>query len=175
MVRTKRALLGLGVFALAAVAASALVPPVVAQVRAALVRDADHPARSSVLFTADVNIPNAGFNSAVLTGVIPPGKKLVVEFVAANCSSSSSLDRLQLFLQLRGPGGVLGRPVKIPIAQEPLPHLPDSMAWGAAEMTRLYADHHPEGSVEVTVGRFTTSGTVFCDINLSGHTVDAAI
>jgi hypothetical protein len=172
MVRTKRALLGLGLFALAAVAASALVPPVVAQVRAALVRDVDHPARSSVLFAADVSIPNTEFNDSVFTGVIPPGKKLVVEFVTANCSSPSA-DRLQLVLELRQPGGALSPPVKIPVVQEPLSHLPQSSAWGAAEMTRLYADHHPQGSVRVSAFRFTNAGNVACDVILSGHTVDA--
>jgi hypothetical protein len=70
------------------------------------------------------------------------------------------------------PDGTFGRPFKLPVAAEET-GAPTTSFWGGAHLVRLYAEGHPGGSVTVTVSRFQNNGNVFCDVSLSGHTVDA--
>lgn len=53
-------------------------PPVLAQVRAALVQDVDQPARAPFQVTVNADIKNFTFTSVP----IPSGKRLVIDYVA---------------------------------------------------------------------------------------------
>jgi hypothetical protein len=128
------------------------------------------------LVTADVDLDNGEFSnglSPMMTAVIPAGKRLTIEFVSANCSAPAE-QNLQLFIQLRQPGGGLSRAVRIPMTSLLVPLLPDSLEWSTGQLVRLYADHHASGSVALAVSRNGNgSGNVRCDVHLSGHTVAA--
>jgi hypothetical protein len=140
------------------------------------VRDVENPARSMFLVTADVNLSDGQFGntmSPVETAFIPAGKRLTLEFVSANCSAQTD-QNLHLFLQLRQPGGGFSRFIRIPMTPMAVPLISTSQEWSAGQLVRLYADHHAAGSVRVSLSRTSSAGgTVFCDINLSGHTVSA--
>ena len=140
------------------------------------VRDVENPARSMFLATADVDLDNGEFSNGftpVSTAFIPAGRKLTLEFISVNCSAVAE-QSLQLFIQLRQPGGGLSRGIRIPLTSAPVPLLPDSLEWSAGQLVRLYADHHPGGSALLAVSRNGNgSGNVRCDVHLSGHTVAA--
>jgi hypothetical protein len=137
------------------------------------VRDVENPARSMFLVTADVDLTNGQFFIPATTAFIPAGKRLTLEFISVNCSAPAE-QNLQLFMQLRQPGGTFSRAVRIPMTSLPVPLLPDSLEWSAGQLVRLYADHHPGGSVQLAIARNGNGlGNVNCDVHLSGHTVSA--
>jgi hypothetical protein len=137
------------------------------------VRDVENPARSMFIVTADVDLDSGAFFTPFTTAFIPAGKRLTLEFISANCSAPAE-QNLQLFIQLRQPGGSFSRAVRIPMTSLPVPLLPDSLEWMAGQLVRLYADYHPGGSAQLAIARNGNgTGAVRCDVHLSGHTVAA--
>jgi hypothetical protein len=67
-----------GALALLAVLGKFYAPPLMAQVRAALVQDVDQPARAPFQYTATVNITNFTYTAIP----IPAGKRLVIDYVS---------------------------------------------------------------------------------------------
>jgi hypothetical protein len=67
-----------GTLALLAVVGKFYAPPLMAQVRAALVQDVDQPARAPFQVTVPVNINNFTFTPVP----IPSGKRLVIDYIS---------------------------------------------------------------------------------------------
>lgn len=68
--------------ALALVAGLWMTPSTVAQIRAALVRDVDHPAQAPVRLFASLVIPAGQASSATNLSAVPAGKRLVIQTVS---------------------------------------------------------------------------------------------
>jgi len=75
-----------GALALLAVLGKFYAPPVLAQVRAALVQDVDQPARAPFQVTVPININNFNFT----TVTIPTGKRLVVDYISMSGAAQTS-------------------------------------------------------------------------------------
>jgi len=138
--------------AVAAFVGGDLAKPLIAQVRAALVRDVDHPARQAVTIRKHTLV-----NSFEAVYTVPANKKLVVEHV--NCST-------------------LGPNLYVGIFEGALTHAnivysvpPMGPAFGVLVLdgqTRLYFE--PGAVLNL---RIFTGGDTTCTI--SGHTVDASL
>ena len=75
-----------GALALLAVLGKFYAPPLMAQVRAALVQDVDQPARAPFQLTVPVNINN--FNFTPVT--IPTGQRLVIDYVSMSGAAQTA-------------------------------------------------------------------------------------
>jgi hypothetical protein len=80
-----------GFLALLAVLGKFYAPPLMAQVRAALVQDVDQPARAPFQVTVPININN--FNSTPVT--IPAGKRLVVDYISMSGAAQTTGSYIQ--------------------------------------------------------------------------------
>ena len=75
-----------GALALLAVLGKFYAPPLMAQVRAALVQDVDQPARAPFQVTVPININNFTFTPVS----IPAGKRLVVDYISMSGAAQTS-------------------------------------------------------------------------------------
>ena len=75
-----------GALALLAVLGKFYAPPLMAQVRAALVQDVDQPARAPFQITVPININNFNFTPVA----IPAGKRLVIDYVSMSGAAQTS-------------------------------------------------------------------------------------
>lgn len=134
-----------------AVVGSSFGPSVAAQVRAALVRDVDNPARQAVVIK---NYTTTSIFETVYT--VPAGKILVVEHM--NCSALGTSLYAGLFV---GPLTHQNIVYSVPVIST------DSGVLVADGSTRLYLN----GGTDLNLRVFTTNGTT-CIV--SGYTVDAS-
>jgi hypothetical protein len=81
-----RLLTFVGALALLAVFGKFYAPPLMAQVRAAMVQDVDQPARAPFQVTVPININN--FNYTPVT--IPTGKRLVVDYISMSGAAQTN-------------------------------------------------------------------------------------
>uniref|UniRef100_Q027D7 Uncharacterized protein n=1 Tax=Solibacter usitatus (strain Ellin6076) TaxID=234267 RepID=Q027D7_SOLUE len=93
-----------GLLALFAVLGKFYAPPLMAQVRAALVQDADQPARAPFQVTVPININNFTYTPVT----IPAGKRLVVDYIAASGAAQTSGAYIQPIILLNS--SVAGNP-----------------------------------------------------------------
>ena len=75
-----------GALALLAVLGKFYAPPLMAQVRAAMVQDVDQPARAPFQVTVPINITNFTYTPVV----IPAGKRLVVDYISMSGAAQTA-------------------------------------------------------------------------------------
>jgi len=80
-----------GALALLAVLGKFYAPPLMAQVRAALVQDVDQPARAPFQVTVPININNFTFTPVS----IPAGKRLVIDYISMSGAAQTAGTDLQ--------------------------------------------------------------------------------
>jgi hypothetical protein len=85
-----------GALALLGVLGKFYAPPLMAQVRAALVQDVDQPARAPFQVTVPVNINN--FNATPVS--IPSGHRLVVDYISTSGAAQSTSGGIQPIILL---------------------------------------------------------------------------
>jgi hypothetical protein len=163
---------GLSILAGATILGGMLAEPVIAQVRAALVKDVDNPARQPFAVNSGVSIMTQGQSSvtqALLT--VPAGKRAVIEHVSCIdfLVSGDNFVRMELRHTLGGVakaqqfvhdfvGGSL---------------LAGTDIWSFSQPIRVYAD--PGTEVTMFAIRRTLAGTGGIECELSGHYVDTVL
>jgi len=93
-----------GALALLAVLGKFYAPPLMAQVRAALVQDVDQPARQPFQVTVPININNFTYTPVT----IPAGKRLVVDYLAMSGAAQTAGAYIQPIIIFNS--GVAGNP-----------------------------------------------------------------
>jgi hypothetical protein len=169
--RTKL-VLGFCGFALA-IAAIAIVstPRVIAQARAALVRDIDHPANYPFAWEAIVTVsptnpvPGGAFTVPTTTSDGKLVQRLVIEHVSAYCTDLEiPAAALRVFGPVRTPG--IGSTPQyehyLPFGPSPTPS-----KQSVGEQTRLYTN--PGSVVGLNIVEFEDFGT--CALSMAGHFV----
>jgi hypothetical protein len=168
-------------FAVAVIAAAAAVSmmsprQLLAQIRAALVRDVDHPARQPVhlrgIDTFDSTGAAAGpleicFGQPSCTTVVPAGKRLVIEFLSvyATIPSGDTVDQLTVSTRLL-PATATTQYLTVTFQST---HIGQSRFRGA-HMVRMYAD--PGTSVNFQSNRSSATAGGNIVIHGSGYLVD---
>jgi hypothetical protein len=146
--------------------------PVLAQVRAALIKDVDNPARQPFAVGTGITDFAVGSNSVsdtVLT--VPAGKRAVVEHVSCinyvetanswvrfemNYTSAGAASRHQFVLTRVGPSFAAGIDI-----------------WSFSQPVQAYAD--PSTAITITALRRLSSGAGAIECYVSGHYVDNAL
>jgi hypothetical protein len=137
-------------------------------------RDVENPARTPVIVSVTETIsPGVGgsFGNPIYT--VPAGKRLVLEFVAVDCTSGGG-DRANLInigvVQALGGGSFATRTFPLAITD----HGTDAFGTRhstASQVVRLYADSTPFGSVNFGVSRSAAVATMTCSADISGHLI----
>jgi hypothetical protein len=146
-----------------------LAEPVWAQVRAALIKDVDNPARQPFAATTGLSNITVGFAlETILT--VPAGKRAVVEHVSC-LNFLPTGDNFVRFELIYTSGGALTRHELVNT-----PHGPSFVGgidlWAVSQPIRAYAD--PSTTLEVSLLR-RLSGNAGYECYVSGHYVDAAL
>jgi hypothetical protein len=163
---------GLSILAGATILGGILAEPVIAQVRAALVKDADNPARQPFAVNSGVSPIPVGANTATqILLTVPAGKRAVIEHVSCIdfLASGDNFVRMELRHTLGGAGkaqqfvhdfvgGSLLSGINI---------------WSFSQPIRAYAD--PGTEVAMVALRRTVAGTGGIECELSGYYVDMAL
>jgi hypothetical protein len=149
-----------GALALLAVIGKFYAPPLMAQVRAALVQDVDQPARAPFQVTVPVN-----WNNFTTTAVpIPSGKRLVIDYVSVDGAAGTTGSYVQPILILNS--SVAGGPASAYyIAPQQSTVAPGQ--YYKSEQATIYADTL---SVSPAYAGFTPAFLVF-NVVISGHLV----
>lgn len=137
-------------------------------------RDVENPARTPVTVSTNATLsPGIGgsFGNPIYT--VPAGKRLVLEFVAVNCTSPGG-GRANLInigvIQALGGGSFTTRSFALTITD----HGTDAFGTRhstASQLVRLYADSAPFTSVNLGVSRSEASATMTCSADISGHLI----
>jgi len=163
---------GLSILAGATILGGMLAEPVIAQVRAALVKDVDNPARQSFAVNSSAtNFPSNTSSVTVQLLTVPAGKRAVIEHVSCIdfLATGNNFVRTQLQYTLGGTtqavqfvhefvGGSFASGVDV---------------WSFSQPVRAYAD--PGTTISMTALRRSVSGTGGIECELSGHYVDTAL
>jgi hypothetical protein len=163
---------GLSLLAGATILGGMLAEPVIAQVRAALVKDVDNPARQPFAVNSGTSSINAGSISVTqVLLTVPAGKRAVIEHVSCIdfLASGDNFVRMELRHTL---GGVAK-------AQQFVhDFVGASLAsgidvWSFSQPIRAYAD--PGTDISMSALRRNSAGTGGIECELSGHFVDTAL
>lgn len=161
-------LIRVGILALITVVLSALG---FAQQYSQPVRDVENPAHAPFWFNARVSVsPQFSVVDQDLTNV-PPGKRLVIEFVSISCWAVGVDDHIiqvQIGVTKALGGGGARYRYDLPVAKQGIDV--QNAPWVAIQSLRLYSE--PGAPVNVTIARSKTGETVACDVALSGYTVN---
>ena len=149
-----------GALALLAVLGKFYAPPLMAQVRAALVQDVDQPARAPFQATVTVNANN--FTNTAVS--IPSGKRLVIDYVSLSGAAGTTGAYIQPIVILNS--SVAGGPASsFYIAPQQSTVAPGQFY--KSEQTTIYADTL---SVGPAFAGYTPSFLVF-NVVISGHLI----
>jgi hypothetical protein len=139
------------------------------------VRDVENPARtpfqSSTTITMDP--PFAGVFGTPLFEV-PVGRRAVIEYATARCSSPSGNPIVQVVVQvteLLSGGGSISRSFQIPVGFQGVDAFSGPLYIGGLTV-RLYSDRGAAGGgVTAGASRSSGSGNASCTVTISGHTI----
>jgi hypothetical protein len=149
-----------GVLALLAVIGKFYAPPVMAQVRAALMQDVDQPARAPFQATVTINS-----NNFVFTNIpIPAGKRLVIDYVSMSGAAATSGSYIQPIVLLSA--SVAGNP-SVAYYYGPNQSTTAAGQYYHSEQTTIYADSLAAGPA---YAGFSPTFEVF-NVNISGHLI----
>lgn len=163
-----------------AVAISMMTPrELLAQVRAALVRDVDHPARQPVYLRGSFQIVPGNLTgsdplqictgSSTCVSAVPAGKRLVIEFITVRISAYSTPSAIITHMVIRtdfGPGNTeyyLDVPFQGTMSN-------GDRLYRANHMVRMYSD--PGGGVFAQSGRSPTGELANVTLGGTGYLVD---
>jgi len=162
-------LIAAAAIATALVVGAASVEPLMAQIRAALVKDVDNGARQPFGVQAlDFSFTATGGSADALT--VPAGKRAVIEHVSCVdfLDASNNWVRMEMLFTSNG----IGSRLQFVHERVGTSFSAGTDVWSFSQPVRAYAD--PGTTVSIAASRRLTSGLAGFECYLSGHYVDLA-
>jgi hypothetical protein len=130
------------------------------------VRDVENPARTP--FVVNVAVDIAPSENPKELGVVPAGKRAVIEFISMVCQTipPDTITVVEFFFPQSN--GFIH--YFLPISKQGEPGNSIFQSWVAGQLVRIYAD---EGPISLSVGHSSQNpGMSGCEVSISGHTID---